>query len=70
MAVLVDQAVSERLHYSLLSDTPDCVFYVDEVQLVQKIAELRQHRKEPVPLGQEKRVRKLGTTSTMRGHSG
>ncbi len=45
MAVLVDQAVSERLHYSVLSDTPDCVFYVDEVQLVHKIAGIRQHRK-------------------------
>jgi hypothetical protein len=42
MAVLVDQIVSERLNYSVLSDTPDCVFYVDESRLVQKIAEIRQ----------------------------
>lgn len=45
MAVLVDQIVSARLNYSVLSDTPDCLFYVDESRLVQKIAKLKQHRK-------------------------
>lgn len=45
MAVLVDQAVANRLEYSVLSTTPHCVFYVDEGRLVQKIDEIRKHRK-------------------------
>ena len=45
MAVLVDQVVSERLNYSVLSDTPDFVFYVDEDKLREKADEIRKHRR-------------------------
>ena len=56
MAVLVDQIVSARLclNYSVLSDKPDCVFYVDESRLVQKIAKLKQHRKNLFLSGKKK----------------
>ncbi len=54
MVLLVDQIVSERLNYSVLGDTPDCVFYVDESRLVQKIAEIKQQRKNLFLSGKKK----------------
>lgn len=45
MALLVDQGISERLNYSVLTSAPGCVLFVAKRRLAEKTAELKKSRR-------------------------